>query len=641
MPVARHVWDGNLSSFSARYGAIELLCAAMQVTLTDTSLLHRMTLKMMFKASLPPTIAIAMFQSHTFAAHYTTLGYLVAIASVLGFCIMPRGKFIQQMSLNVFGICLGAALNLLALYCGVKARQHTSPPTPPASGSAGSSAAASVPYNAAQSAVLAIWLIFQVFIVSVVRASRPQYQFPAILCTIFTIVSMSYGVLFPTMTAAISFMERLLEAFLTGFGLATATHFLVFPTSSRLVVCKEMTGYLKLLNGVLMCHTGYMASLETFDPLASKTNGTNDAGNRDDKDVKKKAKKAKDPHADDIMVTTAGKKLRETMDKLLELHAKLHADITPAKREFAIGKLESHDFTVLWKLMRQVFLPVIGLSSLINILERQARDFGWDKKEDEVTEEEDHLRHDRLDNLHFIMKHLHKPFAEMMGTLNGGFQHVLLVLEFDKPEKKKQPDEESKGDEPAKPGTTGFAETFRQKVDNFYDSKQKTLQEWCHQHGIELPPNFFDSSFVYPEDISPDNESIRERRQRQLFFVLYLEYLLYRCSKAMLELVLYVDKRKQDGVFKRKKFIFPGSKTMYKYIRATFGEEDISHEDSFTVQMESGNAQSLYLGQQFDKLKDPEHLPPQNSWEKFGEKVRGIPKFFRSDASAFGLRVVA
>lgn len=82
--------------------------------------LDQMTLKMMFKGSLGPIIALAMYQAPAVSAEYTTLGYLVAIASTLGFAIMPRGKFIQTMTLNVLGICLAAATNLLALFCVVK-----------------------------------------------------------------------------------------------------------------------------------------------------------------------------------------------------------------------------------------------------------------------------------------------------------------------------------------------------------------------------------------------------------------------------------------------------------------------------------------------------------------------------------------
>lgn len=55
------------------------------------------TVILMFKASLPPTIAVAMYQSPAVAREYTTLGYLIAITSVLGMCIMPRAMFVQTM----------------------------------------------------------------------------------------------------------------------------------------------------------------------------------------------------------------------------------------------------------------------------------------------------------------------------------------------------------------------------------------------------------------------------------------------------------------------------------------------------------------------------------------------------------------
>ena len=40
-------------------------------------------------------------------------------------------------------------------------------------------------------------------------------------------------------------------------------------------------------------------------------------------------------------------------------------------------------------------------------------------------------------------------------------------------------------------------------------------------------------------------------------------------------------------------------------------------------------------------LRDPEHNPPENAVERFGDQLRKIPKALRSDSSAFGLRVVA
>ena len=577
---------------------------------------------MMIKGSLPPTIAIAMYQAKPIPTQFSTLGYLVAISSILGFCIMPRGKFIQTMSLNIVAICFSAAVNLLALYTIVKARAHTTPTGVPLGG-----------YNCSASAVCAIWLMLQIYFINVMRAARPQFQFPAILASIFSVVSMTYGAQFPDMPSSISFMERLLKAFLTGFALATTVSFVVLPTSSRKVVFKEMEGYLNLTNGVLKTQTAYMASLEDFDPVDHKAKMEEHA-----RENAKKSKRKQEKQPEELLLTPPAVKLKEITAKHMELHTKLHGDVTPAKREIAIGKLESHDLTELWKLMRLITLPVMGLASMINLLERWAEISGW--KKDEVTEEEDKERHHQLDNMHFLMKNLHEPFFSMTDKLGEAFQHVLLSLELVKPKKEKQSDEESKGDDAAKPGTPGFTEAFKKDVDGFFVSKQKTLQEWCIQNGIELPKNFFDSSFVYSEKLSEEMAQTRERHQRQLFFTLYMEYLLWRVGKSTLDLVLYIDKRKQEGAFERTKVIFPGSKTLYKWVKAVCGKEDLSEEDSFTADLDSGGSQSMYLGQHFEMKKDPEHLPPRNTLEKIGEGIRVIPRFLRSESSAFGFRVV-
>ena len=589
-----------------------------------------MTLSMMFKGSLPPIIALSMYQSDAIASHYSTLGYLVAITSILGFCIMPRGKFIQTMSLNILAVCFAAAMNLLALYTAVQARIHTTPP-----GAAPQSTG--VPYNSSASAVCGIWLFVQTYAINAVRAARPQYNFPCIIYSIFIAVSLTYGVMFPTMASAVSFMERLLEAFLTGFALATATHFLVFPTSSRKVVFKMMAGYVQLLNGMLKTQTAYMASLEAVDPILLRKGHEKEVEEKGKK-VRKKKSKAKES----LYSNPASKKLRELLTKLTDLHTKLHGDITPAKREIAIGKLESHDITELWSLLRLIFVPVMGLCSMMTIFEREAENRGWGR--DDLSEEDEEERARQVDNIHFLMKTLHKPFQQMTANLDGAFNHILLTLEFIKPPKKdKTADVESKSSEgPAPPGSPGFAEAYKQRLDEFYNSKHRTLEEWCSEHDIDLPENFFSTSATtQPETVIAD-EHVRERDQRNLFLTLYLEYLIYRVGQSTLDLVLFVDKRKAAGAFAHAKIIFPGSRTLYDWLKTTFlGREDMSQEDFHAADLDAGISQSVYLGQEFEKRRDPEHRPPRNGGEKFGELVRKIPLFLRSDASAFGLRAAA
>jgi hypothetical protein len=96
---------------------------------------------------------------------------------------------------------------------------------------------------------------------------------------------------------------------------------------------------------------------------------------------------------------------------------------------------------------------------------------------------------------------------------------------------------------------------------------------------------------------------MREHYQRQLFAALYLEYLLWRTGVAFLDIVLYVDKRKQEGALKHGKLIFPGSRTLYKWLKSVFGRDDFSKEGHYVADMDSGNAESIYLGEDFSRRK--------------------------------------
>ncbi|OQO12602.1 hypothetical protein B0A48_02064 [Cryoendolithus antarcticus] len=573
------------------------------------------TVLMMIKGSLPPTIAIAIYQAPAVSAHYSTLGYLMAIFSVLGMAIMPRGKFIQTMSLNVLAICIGAAVNLLALWTAMQARAHTKRP--------GESPTA---YSSSASAVCAIWLFFQIYIINYARIKRPAFQLTIIIYSIFTIVSMSYGPTFPNMTASLSFMKRLIETTLSGLALSTGVSLVFVPVSSRTVVFKQMTGYLACINGMLAVQTQYMQSLESLDPIELHAKHVEEQAQH-----AKKSKKPMKPRGP--LDTPASDALHGTLMKLLELHSKLGGDIESAKREFAIGKLDCKDIKELWKRLRFVFIPVLGLSSTIDILRRQAQRGHWDSAD--LPQSEADSNKQQVESVHRVMRALHEPFATVTANITSGIQHAQMTLELVKPPKAKTEDVEGKASQTA-PGSPAFAEAFRQKLESFRKSRHVTLERWCHENGHQLPAGFFDQP---TEDAVKEEENVPEDQRRQLFFMLYIEYLLFRAGQATLDLVLFADQTKQDGKLAKSRLILPGGKTMRKWFVAVFTHADSSKGDHLLEDIEDGARDSVYMGQDFERRKDPEHLPPQNAMERFGNHVRGIPAFFRDPASAFGFRV--
>lgn len=77
--------------------------------------------------------------------------------------IMPRGKFIQTILLDILSACGATAVNLLALYCSTKARQNTTAPGDEQR------------YNSSASAVCAIWLIVQMYVCGVIKAKGASH----------------------------------------------------------------------------------------------------------------------------------------------------------------------------------------------------------------------------------------------------------------------------------------------------------------------------------------------------------------------------------------------------------------------------------------------------------------------------------
>lgn len=496
-------------------------------------------LMMMVKGALPPTISLAVYQSTAFADIYSTLGYLVAIMSVLSFAILPRSKFLQTMLLNVVGVCIGASIALLEIYCSVQARAHTTAKSS-ASSTGPSPGAAVVGYNSSASAVCAIWLFSNIYVVNTLRASRPQLQFPAIMYSIFANVASVYAPSFPDMVAGQSFTKRLLESFLTGFAIATGVSLFVFPTTVRMTFFKQSAGFIKLVQGTLKTQVTYLQTLEKPDMFAppSKPKGDDKAANSQDG---KKAKQAK------ITANPETQKLKAAISALGELHGKIHADIAFAKREVAWGKLCASDISEMLQLMQGIILPLTGMSSAADIFQRLATRWGWTEDDDSVSalDPAEKVTAQEIKNQwNGIMKTLHDPFEAMTEAMNAGLQHTLYTLELAKPPKKQKekpgstPDNDSNDVEAEagviKPGDAGYAKYLEQKVEAFYEKRKSTLRVYCLQRGITLDDNPFDNISEAASKIQAERESqdptTRTRNRRQLYLVLYVSYKILRSN---------------------------------------------------------------------------------------------------------------
>ncbi|KAB8200021.1 hypothetical protein BDV34DRAFT_217538 [Aspergillus parasiticus] len=576
-----------------------------------------------------PTILLMMnFQADAVASKFTTVGYLMAIISVLGFSIQPRAKFIQMMVLDVLAVCVASAVTLLMMYSCIKARQHTEVVS-----SVGTSIV-NTPYNPSASAVSGVWLFFQIYVVHSFRAKFQQFQFPVIIYSIVANVTFSYAPRMTTMTAAISTVTKLLEACLVGLAIATGVCLFIYPVTSRTVVFKQMAGYVGCLRGALQAHTVYFESLEESDMFGR-------AETYDSK-VEKITKDGK-------VYSPEAQAIRTAVQKITEIHGKLHGDLTFAKREVAFGNLGPDDLQAIFRNLRQVMIPVVGLSFTVDLFQRLSEYNKWNTPIDPTaTDIPDLVRHRVVQEWNDIMRAVHDPFKSMIQAIDEGLQHVSFVLKLAKPPKKTATaangETSSSGVEDVEasavpsPGDKNFAAHLEQRLRDFKVAKRIALRTWSEEKGIKLPKDFFDRPTDDMEDISYGDPFIgRERSQRQLYLFLYMEQLLSSTGQMVLEFVKFADDKRESGKLSRRHIIIPGWKRLRKWATSLLKAED-THEDDNIGDINAQN-NILQLGEAYKHRKDPEHLRPETTFQKIGDKVRLIPAMFRTQESAYGFRV--
>lgn len=116
-----------------------------------------------------------------------------------------------------------------------------------------------------------------------------------------------------------------------------------------------------------------------------------------------------------------------------------------------------------------------------------------------------------------------------------------------------------------------------------------------------------------------------------------MEFLLWSTGRAVLELVSFADGKVKQGVMSKKRVIVPGMKRMKKWILASIGTEDSSADHA--PDTSESTRLNIEVGDAYRKSRDPEHLPPANAWQSFGNGVRAISRILGSQESAFGFRV--
>jgi hypothetical protein len=110
---------------------------------------------------------------------------------------------------------------------------------------------------------------------------------------------------------------------------------------------------------------------------------------------------------------------------------------------------------------------------------------------------------------------------------------------------------------------------------------------------------------------------------------------MHSASQAIQHLVAFADSKLADGTMAHSRLLLPTFRRLGRWAAGVFEHEDGDVEQNAGLDT---SVNFVYLGDGYNKRKDPEHLPATNLWERFGNVVRMIPKFLASEQSVFGFR---
>ncbi|KAF2963393.1 hypothetical protein GQX73_g10184 [Xylaria multiplex] len=570
----------------------------------------------MLKGALAPVIGLAIYQSDAVAKEFSTFGYLVGIVAVLSLSALPRGKYVQTLILNLLFLGIGAAVALLILWSALQARLHTQTvPDDPRSRPV---------YNSSQAAVSAVWLFANIWVVNTLRAKFPSLNIPSIVYAIVTNILCTFSTQITSNAALESIVKRLLTAMLTGFAVATATCLLILPVSSRAVSAAQLNGLIKLLQGAIKQEKAYLQSLEREDMFAvpadicAATHLSDSETSVDNASIEKEMGKKKKVQPQPKS-TAEAKAIKETMFNLRLLTSKIAVDLPFAKRDIAWAKLSAKDLSTVLELCRGIMIPVHGIGTVIDIFQRLAEKRGWMTSEEtplEILAEKNEDK--RVWNE--VMKQLHEPFEKLSIAIDEGLSHAGMLLEI-------------LPRDLIRPGDPGFIDVLRAKIKCFHGMRSTILRAWAKEKGILIN----DLSLDEMNDISfPQTDTRHHHDQGQLYVLLYIETLMEAAGEGVLRFAQFADSKVIDGTMAHKRLIVPKPKVLRKWITSVFSEED-KHQENDADLFDTGMA-VIYMGDSFALKRDPEHLPPTNHWQRAGNALRTISKFFSSEESAFGFR---
>ncbi|KAL7917238.1 hypothetical protein ACQKWADRAFT_324807 [Trichoderma austrokoningii] len=551
------------------------------------------TATMALKASIPPAVLVCAIQSNSWISHFKTNAYLAPIISTCVLPALPRAMLVRHNMRLTFATVIAYCWALLAGWCGVQARHHTTNDLSDISS-----------YNSSAEAVVAIFFIFCIWFTFTIKSAFPIWALHCTLAGIFTVAIMPNIARAPSMSEVIDETNVILEAFLVGQAVGLVNALILFPQSCRGLFRKDIGLCLDGLVAVIQAQRKCMEdiSLKKASIVEDEENGS-----------------------------SSFCQLEDALQRFIKTVGKTRQDGEYAACEISWGIFDHTKLEEISSLLLDLIPPVSGLSSVADMLQlhvdgcnitSDASVISGSDEADNITPREDGWQH--------LEAAMHQNSKQMSDTIIKGVEHAKLRLEstkgrtlFNKHRAKHTDEEDGAGI--TRPGDTGFLDSFR----NVFDNGRVLSQENEDMNNKEL----LDCYIQHRPQIGSLNQYTSEMHYNTLRYFLFLhsQTILSSLGEEFLKLLIYVD----DCYTHPKRLLIPRYLRPRHWTERFCSSKGMEQESAFH---KSDVQTSIKLGSSFYDPKNPDHLPPSNFMETIGDYIRQISSIFRSDHAAYGLR---
>jgi hypothetical protein len=461
-----------------------------------------------------------------------------------------------------------------------------------------------------------------------------ELQDPMVAFSIFACVTITRAGTFVNLSEGLAFVSRLLKGFMIGFAVATGVSLFIFPITSRGDMFHDLKRYAASVEEVLQSQISYVQ-------------GSSDTGLLTGTGLLRRARTAQSAQdvadGDEADLQSKQKQLQGAMTKLNGVHNKLHADLFYSKDEIAWGKLSAEDLGGIAHLFRSLLLPLSGMSMLPEILETIVKNEARDERlHDLVDPDEGALKHSEIKK---VVETLHERLVDSSKLVQQGLHYFLLALELVKPkhlDKQKKSrgtsaarDEEARG-EILSAVHPNFPSLFEQELHKYHSRRKHLPQALASLEAFTVLEKHATDSATGASPNIVGNPDVRQ----EFFLILYMGHLQDDILNATLQLVQFASSKIAEGTMKRNRVIFPKQKSIRAWFSLSADKKE-TETSSESRQSSSVEPSTLYQDQPSTRFPDPEHLPPENIWEKGSTILRTISHIIKSDQSIFGFRVAA